>query len=227
MRTSARTAVVAVATVVTVGLAAPPATAHHGHFCPGYVDDDLSPKEEFDIEAATIPLAIVHDGLDLLATPFKETAEKGVPIVSTIAGAVAFVIKVVMVTITSVIGGLNIAKFGLNVKNSIADGCKDDEHWLVEDHLITAAVRADLAVTTPPLAQLVLPSEGAGGLLDADGVGVQAVVARTIADLTASGQCSNCASAVDQQTAADAALARGEYKTAYLHYRRAYVAATG
>lgn len=223
--------VLAIATLSAVA----PAAAYAGGtaqdlVCPPYTSDDPV-ADETAAEAAVLALELTHNLLGALADALEEKGEDveagGADPVQGVLGAaieaLAEPVHIAAAVVAGAIGAAETAKLVLETINKVADACRTERHQTLQDDLIKAAIRHDLAVTTTPVFAFVMP-ESEEGYLDRPDVGVQDIVNETIEKMESTGQC-GCSSAKSYYDMAVTAMDQGHYKTAYKLFRQAYVLA--
>ena len=197
--------------------------------CPPYTSDDPV-ADETTAEAAVLELELTHNILGAVADAIEDKGEGieagGAPGAATLGDAeekLAEPVKIAAAVVAGAIGAAETAKLVLETINNVADACRTERHQTLQDDLIKAAIRHDLAVTTTPVFAFVMP-ESEEGYLDRPDVGVQDIVNETIEKMESTGQC-GCASAKSYYNLAVTAMDQGNYKTAYKLFRQAYVLA--
>jgi hypothetical protein len=186
--------------------------------------------DETVAEEAILALEVTHNVLDTVADSIEEAGEDleagGAPGAATAGDAMektADPWKIAAAVVAGAIGAAELAKLALETINKIADACRTERHMTIQDELIKAAIRHDLAVTTTPVFAFVMP-ESEEGYLDRPDVGVKDIVNETIEKMESTGQC-GCTSAKSYYNQAVTAMDAGNYKTAYKLFRQAYVLA--
>jgi hypothetical protein len=197
--------------------------------CPPYSSDDPV-ADETTAEGVVLGLELTHNILGAVADAIEEHGEEveagGAPGAATAGDLIEKGAKPVHIAAAVVAGSIaaaETAKLVLETINNTADACRTERHQTIQDELIKAAIRHDLAVTTTPVFAFVMP-ESEEGYLDRPDVGVQDIVNETIEKMESTGQC-GCTSAKSYYNQAVAAMDAGSYKTAYKLFRQAYVLA--
>ena len=232
-----RAVAVATTCVLTVAMfsAVAPGTAIAGGtnqdlVCPPYTSDDPVTDETI-AEGAVLALELTHNILGAVADAIEEHGEEveagGADPVQGVAGAAieltAEPVKIAAAVVAGAIGAAEIAHLTLETINKVADACRTERHQTIQDELIKAAIRHDLAVTTTPVFAFVMP-ESEEGYLDRPDVGVKDIVNEAIEKMESTGQC-GCTSAKSYYDQAVKQMEGGHYKAAYKLFRQAYVLA--
>ncbi|HVM03699.1 MAG TPA: hypothetical protein VM242_00870 [Acidimicrobiales bacterium] len=229
-----------VAVTATAFLAPPPAAAIHAEKCDGpypYTSMDTV-RDESIAEGIVIGLELVQTILSAAADAVEQAAEKAEdaavanpePVSSKAMFTAAhtlerstLIMRIAVMIADGTVAAGKVAHLALVTQNKLADICRTDRHWQLEDELLASAIRRDLAATTTPVALFVLP-EANGGFIDVEKFGVRDLVTATIDRMVELKQCT-CTSAKSYLSQGNSHLAAGSYKKAYTAYRQAYVLA--
>lgn len=202
------------------------ADTNQDQVCPPYTSDDPV-QDETIAEGVVIALELTHNLLSAGKDELEEIGEDleesiGYPVGQAVED-LAEPVGIAAAVVAGAVGAAETALLVLETVNNVADACRTERHQTMQDELIKAAIRRDLAVTTTPVFAFVMP-ESEEGYLDRPDVGVKDIVNEAIEKMESTGQC-GCTSAKSYYDQAVTQMEGGHYKAAYKLFRQAYVLA--